>query len=162
MKTIGREGFTLIELMVVVSIIAILAAIALPMYSNYVYRGKQTEAKTLLMSIKVEQESFRAESNCYTQNIAELVQSDLAAKNNKVYKSAGLTLAFSANALCSGANRSDDFRAVVSGSLGSSIATDYWAISNLIPSPVHCDGRSSYTVDQNAACGSSTTTAMEY
>jgi type IV pilus assembly protein PilE len=45
------KGFTLIELMIVVAIIGILAAIAWPSYQNYIKRSYRAEAKTELMDI---------------------------------------------------------------------------------------------------------------
>lgn len=48
-----QKGFTLIELMIVVAIIAILAAIAIPAYSNYLIRSQATEGITLMDGAKI-------------------------------------------------------------------------------------------------------------
>ncbi|MBI3811852.1 MAG: prepilin-type N-terminal cleavage/methylation domain-containing protein [Nitrospirae bacterium] len=161
-----ERGFTLVELMVVVAIIAVLAAIAVPIYTNYIYRGKQVEAKTLLMTIKVEEEQYHAENSCYATDIANLIQSNTLLKNNNVYSSSAnpppLPIKGTNTTPCNGAGLSNDFQAVVTGTLASKHAVDRWAVSDLIPAPVHCDGRATYTADQKAACAGGSTTEMEY
>lgn len=157
-------GFTLIEMMIVVSIIAILAAIALPLYTNYVHRGKQAEAKTLLMAIKLEQEQFRAENNCYATafTAANFPEGFKIASNARVFKDTGVTLSgtiFSASCT-SAAGRAEDFRVRASGTLAK--GTDIWAVSNRISAPVHCDGRGTYTADQTNACSGAVATTREY
>ena len=53
-----QQGFTLIELMIVVAIVAILAAIALPAYQDYIIRSQVSEAATLLDGTKTTTTEF--------------------------------------------------------------------------------------------------------
>jgi type IV pilus assembly protein PilA len=70
----GQKGFTLIELMIVVAIIGILAAIAIPNFLLYQLKSRQSEAKTNLQAIKTSQVSFQAERGCYVGVLAEVGQ----------------------------------------------------------------------------------------
>jgi len=58
-------GFTLIELMIVVAIIGILAAIAIPNFLRFQLRSRSTEGRINVAAIRTAQESFRAEFNTY-------------------------------------------------------------------------------------------------
>jgi type IV pilus assembly protein PilE len=61
----GNRGFTLIELMIVVTVIAILAAIAVPAYNDYVTRSKITEATSGLSELRLRAEKFFADNRTY-------------------------------------------------------------------------------------------------
>ncbi len=71
MKT-NKKGFTLIELMIVVAIIGILAAIAIPNFLNYQCKAKQSEAKQSLGTIAKNQEAYVAEFNKYADSSVKL------------------------------------------------------------------------------------------
>jgi len=59
------RGFTLIELMIAVAIVAILAAIALPSYTEYVRRGRVTEAISALSGMRVKMEQYFQDNRTY-------------------------------------------------------------------------------------------------
>jgi len=68
----GDRGFTLIELMIVVAIIGILAAIAIPNFMTYQAKSKQSEAKTNLGGIYTSALSYFGEFNTYAASAATI------------------------------------------------------------------------------------------
>ncbi|HEU5201464.1 MAG TPA: prepilin-type N-terminal cleavage/methylation domain-containing protein, partial [Nitrospira sp.] len=71
-KLKGQKGFTLIELMIVVAIIGILAAIAIPNFLAYQARAKQSEAKTNLGGIYTSEIGYFGEYNDFQSNFNTL------------------------------------------------------------------------------------------
>ncbi len=65
-NTQNNQGFSLVELMVVVAIIGILASVAIPQYSKFQAKARQTEAKSLLASVYTAEKGFFVEANGYT------------------------------------------------------------------------------------------------
>jgi type IV pilus assembly protein PilA len=67
-----NDGFTLIELMVVVAIIAVLAAIAYPQYASYRIKAMNAAAKASLHQLAKAQEDYYLATDTYTQNRASI------------------------------------------------------------------------------------------
>lgn len=60
-----QNGFSLIELMVVLAIIAIIAAIAIPSYTEQVRKGRRADAARAVGQLQLDLERWRAENACY-------------------------------------------------------------------------------------------------
>jgi type IV pilus assembly protein PilE len=61
----AESGFTLIELMIVVAIIAILAKVAFPAYTDSVKKGKRAEARAALTNLLQQEERYMTQMNAY-------------------------------------------------------------------------------------------------
>lgn len=66
LRTDSQNGFTLVELMVVVGIVGVLSAVAMSNYQHFVAKARQTEAKVGLAGVYIAESSFFAENNSYT------------------------------------------------------------------------------------------------
>jgi len=60
-----KQGFTITELMIAVVIIGVLATLAIPTFTGYIYKARVTEASNFLSEIKQRQESYRNEFGQY-------------------------------------------------------------------------------------------------
>ena len=84
-----KHGFTLIEVMIVIAIIGILSAVAIPLYTGYTNRAKRVEAEEQLMTLAAAEEDYFNTYRKYTDNTTTLKKYygvELGGEGNKNYK----------------------------------------------------------------------------
>lgn len=72
MLSCRTRGFTLIELMITVAIVAVLATIAYPSYQSYLVRNNRAAAQSALMDVAQRQQQYLLDSRAYAPNLASL------------------------------------------------------------------------------------------
>ena len=139
MSSVKREvvvpcsGFTLVELMITVAILAVLAAVAIPAYSNYINRAKQADAIIGLKAAQMAQEQYFSENNAYSSTIDILPGfADSGSADNKYAKGE-----YSLAVASAGTNFEVEATWVDSGKG----IDDRWTISNTNINPVLDTGR---------------------
>ena len=103
------RGFTLIELMIVVAIVAILASVALPAYLDSVRKSRRADAITALNQVAQAQERWRANNSTYS-NVLTSAGLNVANPSSGYYTlavSGNTATAYSATATAAGAQTSD-------------------------------------------------------
>ena len=101
----NRKGFTLIELMIVVVIIGILAALAIPRFMQATTKSKQSEAKQLLKQVYTMERAYRQETGSYSLDLNTIGVTVMAnARYGYVVTSNDLTAEF----LCTATGNLDD------------------------------------------------------
>ena len=121
----NSKGFTLIELMIVVVIIGILAALAIPRFMRSTTKAKQTEAKQLLKQIYTMQHAYRQEFNAYCLNA---VVASAAAP--ATYARIGVDIGASARYTYTMAAAVNTFTCTATANLDDDATVDTWTIND--------------------------------
>ena len=72
LSKVSTRGFTLIELMIVVLIVAIIAAVAVPIYSDYIVRSNRADAADQITAVMNQQERFQTRNRRYSDDLTDL------------------------------------------------------------------------------------------
>jgi type IV pilus assembly protein PilA len=122
-KIIEKKGFTLIELMIVVAIIGILSAIAIPNFMKFQCRAKQSESKTLLAGVFTAEIAYFGEYSRYS--LTKLTLGFTPASPPRYYTSPTIA----------STSLSSIFTATSGGIPSGQGTRDFWSVTNLHKTP---------------------------
>jgi len=143
----GKKGFTLIELMIVVAIIGILAAIAIPNFLRFQAKSKQSEAKGNLGGIFTAEVAYQGEKNFFG-NFSEIAWAPTGTPRYTYWSGAGVApttnmvagggstatdnAGFAGNAIITTPSRSDNtFLITAVGNIDTDATMDEWTMTQL-------------------------------
>ena len=84
-------GFSLIEILTVIGLLAVLGSIAVNTYRSYILRAARTEGRMALLAIQVAQEKFFLQNNAYAQDIATVIAAPPAGLGVSTLTAGGVT-----------------------------------------------------------------------
>lgn len=121
-----QAGFTLIELMIVVAILGVLVAIAIPVYQSHMVKSKQSEARTTLGAVYTNQVLYQSENGTYGGTEAAI---GMDMEGRQLYSAIAFT-----NVTAS------TFTATITANLDNDGTIDEWVLTEADKEPVHtCD-----------------------
>ena len=129
----GARGFTLMEVIVVVTMLAILAAIAIPNYSEYIRRGHRSAAQAYLLDLASRQVQFYLDRRVFTNDVAALnlaTPAEIASRYNvAIVVNPGPPATFMITATPTGSQTGDRCGALTidqTGLRGAAVTTGCW------------------------------------
>lgn len=121
-----NQGFSLIELMIAVVIVAILSAIAFPAYQQYIRRGARAEAQSFMMDIAARQGQFLIDNRAYAASLAALnitTPSSVAAKYSVAIATGATPPTFTITTTPTGSQASDNCGVLTLNNAGTKTAS---------------------------------------